>query len=1098
MSHHKYLLASAVLFISITVSCAHGGAPQEPATEGLLSAKTLEGLKLRSIGPALMGGRIADIVVHPRDRSTWYIAVGSGGVWKTQNAGTTWKPIFDSQDSYSIGCVTLDPNEPNVLWVGTGENVSGRHVGFGDGVYRSRDAGESFERLGLAESEHISRIVVDPRDSNVVFVAAEGPLWSSGGDRGLYKTVDGGKNWLHSLRIDDDTGVTDIRLDPRDPDVMYAASYQRRRHTWSLLAGGKGSGVHKSTDGGKTWRRLTRGLPQGDMGKIGLAISPVDPDVVFATIEAGPKQRGFYRSLDRGESWTKRNSYISGGTGPHYYQEIVASPHDVDVVYQMDVFLHVTRNGGASFEIVGDGRNKHSDNHALVIDPADQEHLIIGTDASLYESFDDGSTWRQASNLPVSQFYKLALDDAEPFYNILGGAQDLGTLYGPSRTNQVDGIRNRDWYVPLGADGYGVAFEPGDPNIAYMEWQGGELYRYDRLSHELMDIKPQPAVGEAPERFNWDAPIIVSPHLSTRLYFGSQRIWRSEDRGQSWTAISPDLTRDLNRYEQPAFDRVWSVDALHDTRAMSLYSTTTTISESTRVENLIYVGTDDGRIQVSENGGEGWRVAGTPPGGFSEFAFVNDLKASLHDGDTVFAAIDAHKVGDLRPWLFESRDRGRNWKSISGDLPRGALVWSIVQDHVVPDLLFIATEKGLYFTPDRGGRWLPLGGGIPTIAIRDLEIQRRESDLVVATFGRGFYVLDDYSALREICRQKDESKSRLFAVRDAWSYVPYEPMQAPGQPSLGSSSYRADNPPFGAIFTYYLAESPMTAAEKRRGEEKALRAVGDDAPFPGWDELATEAREQEPFLLFTIRDQKGRARRRFKAAAKSGLHRASWDLRSQPPGPIELQKPSFQPPWAGAPEGPLVAPGEYRVELQLVTAGVVESIGLPRSFSVKSVAGAALPTENHDEIAAFQAATSEFLRQALGAGKRLASIREWLRHVRPALVAAPSGEAELFAKLTGIETRVANLARRLNGDPIRGRWNEASAPSILGRANRVASAHWKTRQPATATQKRSLVIAREAYAAFEKDLRSLLDAELAEFESALEAAGATWTPRRKL
>jgi len=378
-----------------------------------------------------MSGRIADIAVHPARKSTWYVAAGSGGVWKTTNAGTTWTPVFDDQPSYSIGEITLDPTNPDVVWVGTGENVSGRHVGWGDGVYRSRDAGRTWQRMGLPNSQHIGRILVDPRDGDVVLVAAEGPLWSPGGDRGVYRTTDGGATWSPVLQIDENTGVTDLEFDPSNPDVVYAAAYQRRRHVWGFLGGGPKSGLWKSTDNGKTWRQVTTGLPKGDMGKIGLAVTPADPSLVYATIEASAEERGFYRSRDRGESWEKRNSYISGGTGPHYYQELEASPTNPDLVYQMDVFLHVTRDGGKTIDFLETGYDKHSDNHALHIDPDDGAHLIVGTDAGVYESFDEGKTWRHFPNLPVSQFYKVALSNREPFYDILGGAQDLGTLHGP-------------------------------------------------------------------------------------------------------------------------------------------------------------------------------------------------------------------------------------------------------------------------------------------------------------------------------------------------------------------------------------------------------------------------------------------------------------------------------------------------------------------------------------------------------------------------------------------------------------------------------------------------------------------------------------------
>lgn len=1066
------------------------------AQDELLSSDTLAGLKLRGIGPALMGGRIADLAVHPKDRSTWYAAVGSGGVWKSTNAGTTWRPIFDDQKPYSIGCVALDPSNPDVVWVGTGENVSGRHVGFGDGVYRSDDGGGSFRRMGLPRSEHISRIAIDPRDGNTVYVAAEGPLWSSGGERGLYKTANGGETWTRVLHVDADTGVTDVRLDPRNPDVVYAASYQRRRHVWSFLASGPGSGIHKSEDGGRTWRRIRRGLPKGAMGKIGLAVSPADPDVVYATIEGKPKERGFYRSRDRGESWKKRDSYVSGGTGPHYYQEIVASPHDVDVVYQMDVFLHVTQDGGESFSIVGDGRNKHSDNHALVIDPEDAEHLIAGSDASIYESFDAGRTWRQISNLPISQFYKVAVDDASPFTSVLVGAQDLGTLLGPLRTRHTDGVRNRDWYVPLGADGYGVAFEPGNSNVAYMEIQGGELYRYDRIAKELTDIKPQPDEGESPQRWNWDSPLLISPHAPSRLYFGSQRVWRSDDRGHSWKAVSGDLTRNRNRYEQRFYGRVWSVDALYDTRAMSRWGTTTTLSESPKVEGLLYVGTDDGLIQVSEDGGRVWRTAGTLPGDIAELAFVNDVQASLHDPDTVFAAVDAHKVGDYRPLLFESRDRGRSWQSIAGDLPADAFVWAIVQDHAVPDLLFAGTERGLFVTLDRGTRWLQLKGGMPPIAIRDLAIQRRDDDLVAASFGRGVFVLDDYSMLRSI-RGAAGGNATLFPVRDAWWYVPYEPMQARSEPSLGSTSFRADNPPFGAVFTFYLPQTSRTAAQQRRREEDDLAKAGSDVPFPGWDTLAKEAREAKPFVLFTVRDDDGNVVRRLRAGAERGLHRMSWDLRRPAPQPIVLKKPDFRPPWSRDPEGPLVAPGRYTVSMSLVSAGGVERLGAAQSFNVKPVPGSALETSEPRSVAAFQQETAELLRRASGASAELSRVQEWLRSVRPSLIAAPGAEAKHFATLAAIERDLAAVVREFRGDPIRGRLNEPGTPGILTRLNRVAR-HWRTRQTPTATQRQSLAIARSRLDRITPSFRKLVDEDIPAFERALEKTGAPWTPRRRL
>jgi photosystem II stability/assembly factor-like uncharacterized protein len=1087
----KHSLLTAILLLlafAFPASQASGQADRDAAV-----AEAVSGLRLRSIGPAVMGGRIADIAVSPADPSTWYVAAGSGNLWKTTNSGITWAPVFDDQASYSIGTVTIDPNRPETVWVGTGENVSGRHVGWGDGVYRSRDGGTTWTNMGLPRSEHIGRILVDPRNSDVVLVAAEGPLWSAGGDRGVYKTTDGGATWSLVLAIDENTGVTDLEFAPGNPDVVYAAAYQRRRHVWSLLAGGPQSGIYKSTDNGDSWRQVTTGLPRGDMGKIGLAVTPADPGLVYATIEANDQEKGFYRSTDQGESWEKRSSYTSGGTGPHYYQEIEVSPQDPDLIYQMDVFLHVSRDGGKSFDYLETGRDKHSDNHALWIDPRNGQHLLAGTDAGLYESFDEGVRWRHFPNLPISQFYKLGLDNAEPFYHIVGGAQDLGTLTGPSRTLNAEGIRNQDWYVPLGADGYDSAFDPDDPDIAYMEIQQGLLHRYDRRSDEVLNIQPQPAPNDPPERWNWDSPILISPHDSKRLYFGSQRLWRSDDRGDSWTAISPDLTTNTNRYELELMGRVWSVDALYDNGAMSKYATLTALAESPLAEGVLYTGSDDGRISVSENGGQDWRDSGALPR-VPERAFINDLEASPHDPNTVFAVADAHKFGDYRPYLFVSTDRGRSWRSIAGDLPEGTIVWVIKQDHEDENLLFIGTEFGLYFSPDRGEHWIRLGAGVPTIPFRDIELHPRDNDLVGATFGRGFYVLDDYSALRTIGTAVRAAAPTLFPVRDAWWYVPSVPMQAKGMPTLGSTSFVADNPPFGALFTYYVPELPLTAKATRQQQEKALRNENASVPFPGWDALRAEATEREARVLLLVRDESGTPVRWIAGASQAGLHRANWDLRLPAPDPIDLSVPGFVPPWAGEDEGPLAAPGRYTVELFVAHNGSLESQGPPQGFTVKPVPTAATGTDFR-AIAEFQQRTSELLRATAGASRQLSEAGERLRYLAAALQRTPRATADHFARGQTLREQLAELRLRLTGDPARQRLNEATAPAISSRAGQVAYGHWETRQPPTQTFRDNLDIASRDFAAFRTDLQEFLRA-LEQYEADLAVAGAPYTRGR--
>ena len=1074
-------------------------APDNEQDETL--AQAVAALKLRSIGPAVMGGRIADIAVHPQKPSTWYVAAGSGGVWKTTNAGTTWQPIFADQPSYSIGCITLDPTNPEIVWVGTGENVSGRHVGWGDGLYRSLNGGRTWERMGLAKSEHIAKIIIDPRVGNVLFVAAEGPLWSSGGERGLYRTTDGGKSWERVLEIDADTGVTDVLFDPSNPDTIYAAAYQRRRHTWSMLAGGSGSGIYKSIDGGTTWRKLGEGLPEGDMGKIGLATSAANPALLYATIEAAEKEKGFYRSQDRGESWEKRSTYLSGGTGPHYYQKLIASQQNADLIYQMDVFVHVTRDGGAKFDNLETGREKHSDNHALWIDPDDGQHLLVGTDGGLYESFDEGKSWRHFPNLPLTQFYRLDVDNSQPFYNILGGAQDLGTLFGPSRTTNVEGVRNQDWSVPLGADGYHVAFDPTDPNTFYLEYQVGNLFRYDRRSNELIDIQPQPAPDDPPERWNWDAPILISPHAATRIYCASQRLWRSDDRGNSWRPISGDLTQNVNRYQQQMLGRTWSVDALYDVRAMSNYSTITTLSESPLVEGLLYVGSDDGLIWVSEDGGETWRRAAPLPK-VPEWSFIQHIEADQHDADTLFALADAHKLGDFRPYLFESNDRGRSWRSIAGDLPAETIVWAIQQDHVAPNLLFLATEFALYVSINRGTNWVKLSGDVPTIAFRDLKIQRRENDLVGASFGRGFYILDDYTPLREIAANDPEEKlldkdTHLFPVCDAWWYLPNIPMQARGQPSQGSSAFKAPNPPFGATFTYHLKEEILGTKEARQRAEKELRKEGEDVPFPGWDRLRDEADELPPQLLLIVRDAAGEVVRRLEGPKEAGLHRLAWDLRLPAPEPIDLTTPDFVFPWATPPQGPLVLPGHYTVELVLQSSAGTQPLSPRQPFEVKPLPGEEARAD-FAEANAFQTATNEMVRQLAGAGAEIDRTRERLRHLQAALTETPRADNALKMRLTELNSRLTEIERRLRSDAVRAKLSEPSTPSVAERLGRIRRGHGSTRQRPTATQRQNLEIASDEFAIEREKLITLIETDLAELEAELAAVGAPWTPGRRL
>lgn len=1084
----------ALLASPLAGEAARGAGRSGPGADSpRLAADTLKGLELRNLGPAFMSGRIADVAIDPGDPSVWYVAVGSGGVWKTVNAGTTWTPIFDGESSYSIGCVTLDPSNPQTVWVGTGENVGGRHVGFGDGVYRSDNGGAHWEQRGLGDSQHVSRIVVHPNDSDVVWVAAQGPLWSPGGDRGIYKTTDGGKSWRKVLGGGEWTGATDLVIDPRDPDRLYAATWQKQRTVAAYLGGGPESAIHRSLDGGESWEKLTRGLPEGNLGKIGLAISPQDPDVLYAAIELDRRTGGIWRSADRGASWEKRSDTVSGATGPHYYQELVASPHAFDRIYLMDVRTQVSDDGGTTFRRLTE-EHKHSDNHSLDFRADDPDYLLMGTDGGLYESFDLARTWRFVANLPVTQFYKIAVDDDRPFYNVYGGTQDNSTQGGPSRTDNASGIRNSDWFITLFADGHQPATEPGNPDIVYSEWQEGNLVRYDRTTGEIVYIRPQPEPGDAPDRFNWDAPILISPHSPTRLYYASQRLFRSDDRGDSWRPASGDLTRDQDRLKLPLLGRQWSWEAPWDLGAMSAYNTITSLAESPKAEGLLYAGTDDGLLQVSEDGGASWRrievssLPGVPAG-----AFVNDVKADLFDADTVYVALDHHKSGDFSPYLYRSDDRGRSWRSIAGDLPDRHLVWRVVQDHVEPDLLFAGTELGIFFTVDGGRRWVELTGAVPTISFRDLAIQRRESDLVAGSFGRGIWVLDDYTPLRGLSEAKLEAEALLFAPRPAWWYVPRRPLGDEGRADQGAAFYLAPNPPFGAVLTYYLRDGLETLAEQRKAKEKPKIEKGEDTPMPAWERLEAERREAKPAILLTVRDGEGRIVRQLEGPTKAGFHRVAWDLRRPSAAALtEDPKKDGEPP-----TGPLVAPGRYTVSLAKRGGGVVTELAGPVEVEVVRMREGALPGAPPVEVAAFGERLERFggLLSAFDAELERATERFGLLEVARARSAAgPEIDVELHA----LREELFEIERLRKGDAAQRTLSVDQPPTVADRY-RVASfgTLFSTYGP-TPTHRRSLELAEAQLEELRPRLERLLAEQLPALEAKLAAAGAPWTPGRPL
>ena len=1043
------MLVGAMLLFSGAI-LAQSGSAVSPKTEPIHSPETYGALKFRSIGPAVTSGRISDIVVNPDNFSQWYIAAASGGVWKTDNAGTSFYPIFDGQGSYSIGCLTLDPSNPHTLWVGSGENNNQRSVAYGDGIYKSEDGGKSWKNMVLKNSEHIGKIIVDPQNSNTLFVAAYGPLWSAGGDRGIYRSTDGGKNWKQVLFADQNTGFNEVHFDPRDSKVLYACAHQRRRHEWTYISGGPGSAIYKSTDGGETWNKLSNGLPKSDMGRISLAVSPVNPDYVYALIEGSEDEKGFYRSVNRGASWEKRSGHSTAG---NYYVEIFADPVNRDKVYSMDTWAMLTTDGGKNFKKVGE-KNKHVDNHSLWINPKNTMHLLMGCDGGLYESFDGAASWDYKSNLPITQFYRVAVDNALPFYNVYGGTQDNNTLGGPSRTISASGITNADWFVTVGGDGFEPAIDPKDPNIVYSQWQYGGLVRYDKKTGEALDIKPQEKGDEPAYRFNWDAPLIISNASNTRLYFAAQKVFRSDDRGNSWKVISPDLSRGLDRNKLPVMDRVWGMDAVAKNQSTSIYGNITALAESYSDENFLVAGTDDGLIQVTSDGGKTWqkteRFSGVP-----DRTLVQNVYTSKHNASVLYAVLNNHRNGDFKPYLLKSGDKGKTWVPIQGNLPERGSVYCLAEDHEMAGLLFAGTEFGLYFSKDDGKNWIKFSNGLPTIAVRDIAIQERENDLVIATFGRGFYVLDNYSPLRQIKKEDLNLKGKIYPVADAKVFVPSQPYGHKGKSFQGESFFLTENPGIGATITYYLKDDYQTIKEKRQAMEEERIKAKQAVYYPSKDSIRMEDNEEAPYLMLVIKDADGNVVRNLKQSAKKGLYRVLWNARYENLGPINFYKPDPDNPYESEDSGPLALPGKYSVSMELYTSKGVEKIGEEISFNLVNLIQ---PSLNVDRAAltAFNKELTEFRRVVLGVGSYTKEMENRIKFIKAGLIQYGKGDVALIEECKKIEEDLTAIGIVFSGDGSLAKREFETRNSLIGSIENIAYNLWATTAQAPGTYSEKL------------------------------------------
>ncbi len=1054
---------------------------------------SLSALKWRCVGPALTSGRIADIAVHPDRPYEYIVATASGGVWKTVNSGTTFRPVFDGQGSYSIGCVTYDPNQPSTVWVGSGENNNQRSVAYGDGIYKSTDGGNSWKNMGLKDSEHIGKIIVHPDNSDVVYVAAIGPLWSKGGERGVYKTMDGGSTWNLVLELDEHTGVNDIVMDPRDPDVIYAAALQRRRHVYTYVGGGPGSGMYKTTDGGQSWDKINSGLPTVEMGRIGLAIAPSHPDYVYAIVEAAQGKGGTYLTTNGGASWSKQSGRSTSG---NYYQEIIVSPHDHKTIYSMDTWMKVSFDAGKSWNHVGED-TKHVDNHSMWIDPSNADHWLVGCDGGIYETFDAAKTWDFKKNLPVTQFYKVSVDNAEPFYNIFGGTQDNFSLGGPSRVTNSHGIVNEDWFITHGGDGFETQVDPENPNIIYAQSQYGVLVRYDKQSGEELGIQPKERKGENAYRWNWDAPLIASPHQSGRVYFAANKVFKSDDYGHSWEVISEDLTRQLDRNQLKVYDRIVGINSVMKNGSTSPYGTIVAMSESALNPDLLAIGTDDGLIQITEDGGQSWRKIDNIPGAPRQ-SYVNAVFLSQHDEAVIYAAYNHHKYGDFKPYLFKSSDKGLTWKNISNNLPERGSVYAIEEDHVDADLIFCGTEFGAFCSVDGGARWKKLGAGLPTIAVRDIAIQRRENDLVLGTFGRGFYVMDDYSPLRSIENKKTEDLVRFFDVRDALVWEQDKPLGLPGKSFQGDNYYTADNLGPVALIRYQFSDKYESLKKKREKEESKSSKDKRDTPYPSYEDLKAEQDEREPKLVLEISDAGGKVIRRVTRSYAEGVQEYRWNMRYNEQGPISLGGGGFYNPFAGVSEGSLVPPGTYSVTLSQWDGIEMKQVAGPQSFEVKALKNTSMPAADRPEKTAFQQEVEALSADISVMQRRLGDIGNKMRHIKKAAEMMNGG----FAEAAGLEQEINDQLEEVNlalyGDPIKSRLDIDQPPTPATRIGWIMYEQKYSTSAPTATHQSSFAIAKEEFASLGALVDDIEGKKLKALESLLNRYGAPYTPGRNL
>jgi photosystem II stability/assembly factor-like uncharacterized protein len=954
---------------SLAIFCAlPAGAlslPAQPAARIEPAASPFERLRFRNIGPATMGGRIDDFAVLESNPAIYYVATATGGLWKTMNNGTTWEVLFDDQEVVSIGDVAIAPDDANLVWVGTGENNNRQSGSWGNGIYRSTDGGQTWKHLGLTETRHIARVVVDPVDHDVVYVAALGHLWGPNRDRGIYKTIDGGLTWTPVLQVDEHTGATELVMDPSNNKVLYAATYQRRRSSWGFNGGGPGSAIWKSTDAGRTWTKLTRGLPEGPLGRIGLDIYRRNPSVLYARVEHATAS-GLYRSDDAGLSWRKMSDM---NPRPMYFSQVRIDPNDDHRIYVLGVELHMSDDGGRTF--VGN-TVPHSDHHAMWINPANSNHVLTGCDGGVNVSYDRGRTWDFIDNLDIGQFYHVGYDMDTP-YRVLGGLQDNASWMGPSAVRADIGIGNFDWLNIGSGDGFVTLADPNDSRTIYSESQGGNMIRVDRLSLERKNIRPVPARGDPPLRWNWDTPMQISPHSSSTVYVAANRVFRSIDRGDTWQVISPDLTARINRDTLRLMGVAASDITIARNDGVSSYGTIVSFAESPKKVGLYYTGADDGTVYVSRDGGGTWtNLTGRFPG-LPRLATVARVVPSAFDEGTVYAAFDNHREDDNRPYVYLSTDHGTTWRAIIAGIPDGQAVRTITEDIRNPNVLYVGTEFGLFVSLNKGARWMQVKANLPTVPIAEITMHPRENDLLLATHGRSIWILDDATPFQQAATAM-AAAPYLFDARPTASYSAGS--FRPNFAGPGDRRFWGKNPEPGAALTYYLGTPARDVSLRvRDASGNVVRDLSADA-VPG--------------------------------AKEAGVTRIHWDLRYAPI-PDSLM-PAGRGGGGGGGRGglaPFVLPGEYRV--QLVVDG--------RAGTTRAVRVAGDPLVRitdpdrrlwHDAALALH----ELQPIAAEAAAKIAALSERLRTVQGLVQGAQRAPQSLTTAVADLDRRLATLRRQ--------------------------------------------------------------------------------------